>query len=61
MVDASLLFRYNIIREVLMCKIVRQSDNWVVETCSTREEADKKIIFFDTEEDPHVILCEELE
>jgi len=44
-----------------MCKIIRQSDNWVVETCKTREEAEKKIIFFDTEEEPHVIVCDELE
>ena len=42
-----------------MCKIVRKSDNWVVETCSSKEEAERKIIFFDTEEEPHAVVCDD--
>ena len=36
-------------------KIVRSSDQVVVETCSTLDEANKKIIFYDTTENPHYI------
>lgn len=33
--------------------IIRVSDNVVVNTYFKREEAEKDIIFYDTEEDPH--------
>lgn len=38
-----------------MYKIIRLSDKDIVEKTATLEEAEKKIIFYDTEESPHKI------
>lgn len=37
--------------------IVREKDNQVVVSNLTKEQAESKIIFYDTEEDPHSVKC----
>lgn len=37
-------------------QIVRISDNQIVDSCSSIEEANKKIIFYDSPETPHKIV-----
>lgn len=41
-----------------MYSIVRVSDHQVVESNLTKEQADSKIIFYDTPESPHKVIPE---